>query len=107
MIRPRPTRRWFCRWICGCAPQFKGRFLLHHCGIFHPYVDVYKPLNPTGWDLGWGTDLRVARAAFPDLPISTYIDVSALRGITAKEWMPSWRRSSPTPAPGICSPPSR
>jgi hypothetical protein len=81
MIRPK-TYAWVVLpvdlWL---REQFKGRFLLHHCGIFHPYIDVYKPLHPTELDLGWGTDLRLARKAFPDLPISTYIEVSALRGI--------------------------
>ncbi len=58
--------------------QFKGKFYLHHCGVFDAYVDVYKPLNPSGLDLGPGTDLRLARRRYPNAAISTYIDVGAL-----------------------------
>ena len=82
MIRPKTYSQVVLPVDLWMREQFKGRFMLHHCGIFHPYVEVYKPLKPTELDLGWGTDLRAARAAFPDLPMSTYIDVSALRGIT-------------------------
>ncbi len=82
MLRPKTYAQVVLPVDLWMREQFKGRFLLHHCGIFHPYVEVYKPLKPTELDIGWGTDLKLARAAFPDLPMSTYIDVSALRGIT-------------------------
>jgi hypothetical protein len=81
MIRPRTYAQVVLPVDLWLREQFKGRFQLHHCGIFHPYAEVYQPIKPTELDLGWGTDLRVARKAFPDIPMSTYIDVSALRGI--------------------------
>ena len=65
MLRPKTYEKVVLPVDLWLRAQFKGRFMLHHCGIFHPYVEVYKPLYPTELDLGWGTDLRVARAAFP------------------------------------------
>ncbi len=63
------------QWLKG---RFKGKFYLHHCGVFDAYVDAYKPLKPAGLDLGPGTDLRLARRHYPKAAISTYIDVGAL-----------------------------
>ena len=58
--------------------QFHAYFNLHHCGIFDAYTEVYQGLYPTNLDLGPGSDLRLARQAFPQAGISAYIDVGAL-----------------------------
>jgi len=62
--------------------KFTGKFNLHHCGLFQQYATVYRPLRPTSLDVGPGTDLRATRAAYPDTPISTYLEVGGLAGIT-------------------------
>jgi hypothetical protein len=62
-----PVDLWF-------RNSFQGGFSLHHCGIFHPYVDVYQPLKPSDIDAGPGTDLRLTRRAYPDTPISAYFN---------------------------------
>lgn len=58
--------------------QFHAYFNLHHCGIFDAYTEVYQGLYPNHLDLGPGSDLRLARQAFPQAGISAYIDVGAL-----------------------------
>jgi hypothetical protein len=65
--------------------QFGGQFHLHHCGVFDAYPEVYKPLEPEELDLGPGSDLSVARAAYPRARISTYIKVESLAGMGRKE----------------------
>jgi len=62
-------------WLVG---QFHGGFHLHHCGVFDAYAEVYRPLSPASLDLGPGSDLRVARTAYPAAALSTYIEVGAL-----------------------------
>ena len=51
---------------------------LHHCGVFHPYAGVYQALRPTHLDVGWGTDLRATRCAYPHTPMSLEVQVKAL-----------------------------
>lgn len=60
------------------SEQFQGEFWLHHCGLFHPYIDVYKPLEPRALDVGPGTDLRLTCQAYPDARVSVYIDPASL-----------------------------
>jgi hypothetical protein len=62
-------------WFRG---QSTGQFCLHHCGVFDRYVEVYKPLKPAFLDLGPGSDLRLARQAYPQAAIFAYIEVGAL-----------------------------
>ncbi len=62
-------------WLAG---QFAGGLHLHHCGVFDAYAEAYRPLAPVALDLGPGSDLRIARAAYPQAAISTYIEVGAL-----------------------------
>jgi hypothetical protein len=73
-----PVDLWFRR-------QFAGDFNLHHCGVFDAYATVYQPLAPTDLDLGPGSDLRIARAAFPRARISTYIKVETLANMNREE----------------------
>ena len=61
--------------------HFSGVFNLHHCGVFHPYAEVYRPLNFQGLDAGPGTDLAATRAAYPRVRLSTYMDPSVLMDI--------------------------
>ena len=65
--------------------QFRGRFGLHHCGIFEPYAQVYRPLKFDCLDVGPGSDLGLTRAAYPDIPITTYLAVESLIGISQKD----------------------
>jgi hypothetical protein len=60
-------------------------FSLHHCGVFHPYAEVYQALQPAGLDVGWGTDLKVARRAYPRVPMSLELQDSAVVGKSAAE----------------------
>jgi hypothetical protein len=69
-------------WFRG---QFAGRFNLHHCGVFDRYAEVYKPLEPDDLDLGPGSDLHVAREAYPRARISTYIEVGTLARLSRDE----------------------
>jgi hypothetical protein len=62
--------------------QFTGPMNLHHCGLFHPYTDVYQPLRPQSLDVGPGTDLKATRAAYPYTPVSTFIEVGWLISAT-------------------------
>ncbi len=65
--------------------QFQGRFGLHHCGIFEPYAEAYRSLKFDCVDVGPGTDLRLTRNAYPDIPITTYLAVESLMDISQKE----------------------
>jgi hypothetical protein len=69
-----PVDRWFLGQI-GC----RG---LHHCGAFHPYAEVYKKLEPDGLQIGYLSDRRISRAAFPNTPISLLLEASAIAGQT-------------------------
>ncbi len=62
--------------------QFRGPFLLHHCGIFDAYAEAYLPLKPDILDVGPGSSLGAARAVYPHTPITTYLEVGSLAGIT-------------------------
>jgi hypothetical protein len=66
-------------WFKG---TFQGNFSLHHCGVFHPYVDAYQSLNPQDLDVGPGTDLRKTRAAFPHARISAYFEPAEFADLT-------------------------
>ena len=84
MISPRtyervvlPVDRWYREHFDTCA--------LHHCGIFHPYAQVYQPLRPDHLDVGWGTELRRVRAAFPTHLMSIEIQARALLGTSIAE----------------------
>ena len=69
-------------WLVG---QFAGGFGLHHCGVFDAYAEGYKALSPVALDLGPGSDLRIARAAYPEAAISTYLEVGAVARMTRRE----------------------
>jgi hypothetical protein len=58
--------------------QFTGKYNLHHCGLFDSYTQVYQALCPTSLDVGPGTNLHRTRTAYPQTPISTYIEVGSL-----------------------------
>ncbi len=73
-----PVDVWFRR-------QFGGEFHLHHCGVFDAYAEVYQPLEPEELDLGPGSDLCVARAAYPRARISSYIKVETLAAMSREE----------------------
>lgn len=62
-----------------------AEFSLHHCGVFHPYAEVYQALQPAGLDVGWGTDLKVARRAYPRVPMSLELQDSAVMGKSESE----------------------
>ena len=69
-----PVDQWYLNQIGG-----RG---LHHCGAFHPYAEVYKALEPDGLQIGYLSDRRVSRAAFPNTPISLLLEASAIAGQT-------------------------
>jgi hypothetical protein len=86
-----PSDQWLCRHFAG-APGDSGNALqyalgspgLHHCGVFHPYVDAYQGYCPAALDIGWGSDLRITRAAYPNIPIALQIQEVALGDGTAQ-----------------------
>ena len=51
---------------------------LHHCGPMHAYLEVYRALAPNALDVGFTSDRRQVRAAYPDLPLSLMLEASAL-----------------------------
>jgi hypothetical protein len=65
--------------------QFHGKFGLHHCGIFDAYAEVYRLLTPNTIDVGPGTNLRTTRKVYPDTPITTYLEVGSLSGISQSD----------------------
>jgi hypothetical protein len=69
-----PVDQWY-------LSQIGGRGL-HHCGAFHPYAEVYKKLEPDGLQIGYLSDRRISRAAFPNTPISLLLEASAIAGQT-------------------------
>ncbi len=82
MISPRTYRDVVLPVDLWLSRQFRGGLGLHHCGVFDAYAEVYKPLEPVGLDLGPGSDLALARAAYPGVGLSTYIEVGALSRMT-------------------------
>ena len=64
--------------------QFRS-FFLHHCGVFHPYAEAYKPLMPDLLDIGGGTDLCAARKTYPETEMSLEIRASHLIGNSREE----------------------
>jgi hypothetical protein len=77
-----PIDLWF-------KDQFQGPFGLHHCGLFHPYADVYRPLAPASLDIGPGSNVRATRGAFPQAMLSMWLDVGRLAHLSAAE-MEAW-----------------
>jgi len=55
---------------------------LHHCGAFHPYAQVYKALEPDALQIGYTSDRRMTRDAYPGTPISLLLEASAIAGQT-------------------------
>jgi hypothetical protein len=49
-------------------------FSIHHCGIIDRYLDVYKELNPTGFDVGGNSNYKLLRSKYPDITISLMIN---------------------------------
>lgn len=49
-------------------------FSIHHCGIIDRYLDVYKELNPTSFDVGGNSDYKLLRSKYPDISISLMIN---------------------------------
>ena len=59
------------------------QFLLHHCGIFHPYCEAYRALRPEHLHVGWGSDLRVVRQAFPQARMLVQVQAKDVTGKSA------------------------
>ncbi len=58
--------------------QRAEHFVLHHCGVMDRYLDGYKRLGPTPPDeveVGWGSDVRAARRAFPTSKLALMLNV--------------------------------
>lgn len=53
---------------------------LHHCGAFHPYAQVYKAIGPESLQIGYTSDRRATREAYPQTPISLLLEASAVAG---------------------------
>jgi hypothetical protein len=60
-------------------------FSIHHCGVFHPYRFVYQPLRPAHLDIGWGSDLGLIRAAYPEVNMSLEIQARILTAVSLAE----------------------
>ena len=56
-----PVDQWY-------LDQIDGRGL-HHCGRFDPYAEVYKGLRPSSLQIGYTSDRRISRQAFPDVAV--------------------------------------
>ena len=66
-----PIDRWYRE-----RQRCEGPWKLHHCGVFHPYAETYRLLNPTEIDVGRGTDYGATRRVCPRTPMS--IEVHSL-----------------------------
>lgn len=54
----------------GDSPDFG----IHHCGVINRYLDVYRELNPTSFDIGGNSDYKMLREKYPDIMISLMIN---------------------------------
>ena len=64
--------------------QFKG-FGIHHCGVFDNYAQMYTDLNPTGLDIGGGSDYKVVRRHFPQTKCTYIINPEHYEGKSRAE----------------------
>jgi len=60
-------------------------FGLHHCGVFDDYIDVYKELRVDGFDIGGGSNYKLARQAFPGIPFSLIVNAPDVEGKSISE----------------------
>lgn len=75
-----PIDKWYRQ-----RQRCRGPWKLHHCGVFHPYAETYRLLNPTEIDVGRGTDYAATRRVFPRTPISIEIHPLDLAGQSQKD----------------------
>ena len=64
--------------------QFKG-FGIHHCGVFDNYAELYTELRPTSLDIGGGTDYKLLRRFFPNIPCSYSVNAELFEGKDSEE----------------------
>ncbi len=52
------------------------KLALHHCGIMDRYLTAYQKLGPLEYiEVGWGSNIRAVREAFPDTILDLMINV--------------------------------
>jgi len=65
-------------------------FILHHCGVFDKYIDLYTRLRPDGLEIGGGSDYEAVKTAFPtqkySLLLNTF-DVEKMRVSEAADYV--------------------
>ena len=79
-----PFRYYFCQreaietmvWLVEIAGVRDAQKLIKS------YAEVYKKLEPDGLQIGYLSDRRISRAAFPNTPISLLLEASAIAGQT-------------------------
>lgn len=49
-------------------------FGIHHCGVIDRYLDVYRELSPTSFDIGGNSDYKLLRQKYPDITVSLMIN---------------------------------
>jgi hypothetical protein len=57
--------------------------------VFDAYAEVYQALEPSSIDIGPGSNVRIARAAFPAAEIAVWLDVGLLPRMSADQ-MAAW-----------------
>jgi len=72
-----PVDLWF-------RKQFKT-FNIHHCGILDDYLQLYKELQPTAFDIGGGSDYKLMRSYYPEIPCTFIVNPEYYEGKTNKE----------------------
>jgi len=61
-------------------------FMIHHCGTFDRYRDLYRKLGRIDMlEIGWGSDLRRAMEVFPETKFSYIFDPKFLMRSTRRE----------------------
>lgn len=60
-------------------------FGLHHCGVFDNYIEVYKELRPDNLDIGGGSNYKLVREAFPNIPFSLIVNAPDVEGKTISD----------------------
>jgi len=64
--------------------QFRN-FGIHHCGVFDRYAQLYAELQPTGLDVGGGSDYKLLREHFPETVCTFIVNSELYEGKTPAE----------------------
>jgi len=68
------------------AKSIEAQYYIHHCGILDTYLQIYNRIeNIHAFDIGWGSDLRLALDAYPKSSFNYIIGHTFIMQATATE----------------------